>query len=116
MINALFNTEPTPTPVPNGAPMLKDVVVIETLIGDNMLGTLNVWCAMTVEQQEKGLRPTHYFWRDAGSPQGFGPFPRLYDTMAHYANTCKVMKELANPPKGMGKVIQVDFTNKYRLS
>lgn len=95
----------------NGGSM-QDVVVLETQF---TLGSLVVWAAVSQEQLVKGLARTHYFWKDAGSPQGFGPFNYISTTMEHYKSIVQTMKDGAQSQRKTGQIIQVDFTAKRRL-
>lgn len=56
---------------------------------------------------------TSVWWKDAQSPQGFGPFSSLQYAFNHYRNTIKQMK--AEEAKPLAQVVQVDFRNKKRL-
>lgn len=90
---------------------MQNVVVLETQF---TLGSLVVWAAVSQEQLVAGLARTHYFWKDAGSPQGFGPFQHISTAMEHYKSIVNQMKTMS-APKSVGQVIQVDFANKRRI-
>lgn len=91
---------------------IKQVVVTEMIL---QLGSLTVWCATTPEEQAKGLRPKHYFWRDAASPQANGPFEGVYMAMENYKAVVESMKQDALNKNGTSRVIHVDFRNKRRI-
>lgn len=54
-----------------------------------------------------------FYWVDAGSPQGYGPFKSVGDTMEHYAALMRISKGVVvhttKGPELRGKVIRVDF-------
>ncbi len=82
------------------------------------LGSLQVYHLQTME--EKAANADLYkeiYWRDAGSPQGYGPFVSIWAAMNHYVwiiNTCKGDKPVGKPKAG-NEVIRVDFINKKRV-
>lgn len=84
------------------------------------LGSLQVYVLSTSTDLQAQLQaPRGYYWRDAGSPQGHGPFEYISTAIEHY-------KWLINLSKGKGtttgdinkstSVIRVDFQNKKRVN
>lgn len=56
---------------------------------------------------------TYYYWRDATTPQDYGPFETIYQCVHHYEASIKQIKALyANPD---AKVIVVDFRSKAKV-
>lgn len=86
-----------------------------------MLGTLEVYCYQTIEEQMLGIATSEIYWRDAGSPQGYGPFPTVYDALNHYKwviRTCEgepVVDENGEL-RCANKIIRIDFFNKKRVN
>jgi hypothetical protein len=82
------------------------------------LGSLKVY-EMTMTQDGKMYRGV--YWKDAGSPQGYGPFMDAYEAMKHYEQLIKKFKGLDAdgkriiPEVPMADVIQVDFQAKRRV-
>lgn len=55
-----------------------------------------------------------YYWKNLTSPQLYGPFPSVNDTVKNYENLMKAVKtSKANPTEGT--VIRADFHSKRRL-
>lgn len=79
------------------------------------LGTLQVF---EVSLLSGGIPVTAVYWRDQGSPQGYGPFLDVYTAMKHYEQTVRNFRDARSPSadgKPAGQVIQVDFRNKRRV-
>lgn len=79
------------------------------------LGSLQVY---TLELQKDGHTQlgaveNGFYWADAASPQGYGPFDSLYGAMEHYKWVIQASKGVTvhttKGPKTMGEVIRVDF-------
>ena len=84
------------------------------------VGSLQVYSMRTAENTAP---IDNYYWKDAGSPQGFGPFVSLHECMHHYKAIAQFFKTNANgmraiqgytPPKD--NVVYVDFKGKKRIS
>ena len=59
---------------------------------------------------------TGYFWRDAGSPQGYGPFESVYEAMTHYTSIVRQFKkDPAIDIDRTSNLIKVDFVNKRKI-
>lgn len=82
------------------------------------LGTLEVYTLQDASWQH-GDGIDNYYWRDAASPQGYGPFNTLYHAIEHYKwllLTCKSTPNLLNPAEQKtAPVIRVDFQRKSRV-
>jgi hypothetical protein len=63
------------------------------------------------------VNPKDVYWRDAISPQGFGPFTTLFQAMEHYSNVKKAFKAGIDPidRRPVAEAIQVDFFKKKRI-
>ena len=62
------------------------------------------------------MHTTNFYWRDAGSPQGYGPFIHITACMEHYRwvlTACKGDKAAAPP---LAPVLRVDFRTKKRVT
>ena len=58
----------------------------------------------------------NYWWRDACSTQGFGPFTSLWDCMEHYKSITKGFSPgVVKPAPNMGELVRLDFVNKTRV-
>lgn len=83
------------------------------------LGSLEVYAEQPPVAFGSGIYVNQVFWRDAGSPQGYGPFNSLYEAMSHYAYVSKSFKDVKT--KGgatedkVADVIRVDFIHRKRL-
>ncbi len=69
------------------------------------LGSLHVY----------GVQGQGYYWQDAGSPQGYGPFVSVWAACQHYEWLIKLCKTGAEGVPQLGKVVRVDFKNKQRV-
>lgn len=58
-----------------------------------------------------------YFWRDAQSPQGYGPFESLYEAMKHYGTITKDFKAMTAPlvKSVEDNLIKIDFKTRKRV-
>lgn len=77
------------------------------------IGRLQVFHYPNPMNGELNMSPKEVFWQSHGSPNVYGPFPSIYETMKHYAWLILTQK---NPPKAEGKVIYVDFKSKKRVT
>lgn len=78
------------------------------------LGTLQVYESHPLQgpfQQEQ------YFWMDAASPQGIGPFMSINDALINYTEIVAYDKLDPNVRRTVttGALIRVDFKNKRRV-
>lgn len=81
------------------------------------LGSLEVYSEEGVTQWFQGIPKDGIYWRDAGSPQGYGPFMSLTDCMRHYEYVVKTFKgdrDKFNNPR-LADIIRVDFGAKKRV-
>lgn len=83
------------------------------------LGSLTVWREANIDMFGNiNQQSAQYYWKDAGSPQGFGPFIDTYAAMDHYRGLVQKFKNnrdlVNNPP--LADVIRVDFQAKKRVS
>jgi hypothetical protein len=76
------------------------------------LGGLQVYCFQTTKEIVSNTDPKEIYWRDRDNPQGYGPFPTIYDALSHYKVLTSVRKEDAN----LGNLIKIDFIIKKRLN
>lgn len=76
------------------------------------LGKLQVYHYPNPFNGELNMAPKEIFWQSVGSPNVYGPFPSIYETMKHYT---WLLFTQENPPKEEGKVIYVDFKGKKRV-
>lgn len=66
-----------------------------------------------------------FYWRDAGSPYGFGPFTSVYEAMQHYKAINQFFKTNADGSRMLpasvptimpkNNVVYVDFKTKKRI-
>jgi hypothetical protein len=95
----------------NNPPELKvPVLVFET----ELLGSLQVYGFHTVAEALANTPLKEYYWRDAGSPQGFGPFKTISAAMHHYTSIIKAARGGLKLVRSAA-LIRVDFTNKKRV-
>ena len=76
------------------------------------LGSLEVFMLQTQREIQAKVY-TGVYWRDAASPQGYGPFLNLHACMEHYAwiSTGREPKSKVLPAMP-SKLIRVDFQSK----
>lgn len=83
------------------------------------IGSLEVYTIQERNDFLQSIPARQLFWRDAGSPQGHGPFTSVYGAMEHY----KEFVQNLNKPKllesgastRLPTVVQVDFLRKKRI-
>lgn len=64
------------------------------------------------------MHTDNWHWRDAGSPQGYGPFTSLTACMDHYKwviMTCKDSQKQITGAVKSASIIRYDFQNKRRV-
>lgn len=96
--------------------VMEDLIRVPVVIFNMApIGTLSVWALQTLDEANSGCQIfREVYWRDAASPQGYGPFVSISAALEHHKwviNTCKG----ALPSTEPGKVIRVDFQNKRRV-
>lgn len=74
------------------------------------LGALQVYHFQTEEQIAAEKKYTDVYWRDKNSQQTVGPFPTIYDAVAHWTWHLSQLSENAAE-----NVIHVDFYGKRRI-
>lgn len=85
------------------------------------LGSLQVYSYATVDEATMGLKNPNagYYWRDAGSPQGYGPFTSVYATVEHYKHVISMCKGDSSSYTAIGpkpaQVIRMDFQARRRV-
>ena len=115
---ALKSNDKAADKVPN-----KEKVEMENNMMDSIifeLGTLVVYTKQTVADYTAQMPCKEFYWRDAGSPQGYGPFKNLWDTMQHYTRMQNAFKSgklkmIKGEAVLQHQVIQVDFRGKKRV-
>ena len=79
------------------------------------LGSLQLYTLRTEEDdlQKRGIM--NIYWRDNKSPQGFGPFPSLWEALSHYRDICRVYQGNSSRDDIGANVVAVDFVMKRRI-
>ncbi len=85
------------------------------------LGSLQVYTlqdepSFMVPAWTPGSYTDNYYWRDAASPQGYGPFNHVTGAIEHYkwyVKTCRGEQKKLEAPKAAA--IRVDFQTKKRV-
>jgi hypothetical protein len=80
------------------------------------LGSLEVFTMQTTEEIYAGAPFRGYFWRDAGSPQGYGPFATVFACIEHYKMVIKACNQGKDIPKLDADIIRVDFRSRKRVN
>lgn len=80
------------------------------------IGSLQVYSG-EMRNEHTQTSATQFFWRDAGSPQGYGPFPSVLACMQHYAWLLKQAKGAGSIEieASGGELIRVDFQKRCRV-
>lgn len=102
--------DPKPQPSVDPLKQPQTIVVLD-------LGTMRIFTRQTLEEMMRDAPPTSWYWRDAASPQGEGPFMSLLECMKNYCYITKLARTSGTEsvPQTSGKVIRVDFANKRRV-
>lgn len=77
------------------------------------LGSLQVYEVQTLIDG-KIYRGT--YWKDAGSPQGYGPFLDAYTAVKHYETLIKSMKKDKALDDKTAEIIRVDFVKRCKVT
>jgi hypothetical protein len=92
--------------------MLVEVVILDF----KPMGTLEFFALQPEGDYQRGL-PVSYlgniYWRDAQSPQGFGPFNNLYDALNHHKAMHKLNSE---KPKSQVSLLELTQTLQVQLN
>lgn len=76
-------------------------------------------CVFSAEMRDEHTQTSaiQFFWRDAGSPQGYGPFASVLACMQHYAWLIKQAKGAGSIEieANGGELIRVDFQRKCKV-
>lgn len=101
---------------PSKAVVTKETRTMENLALVLEIGSLQVYSAEMKDEHTQAAA-TQYFWRDAGSPQGYGPFASVLSCMKHYAWLIKQAKGAGSIEieAAGGELIRVDFQNKCKV-
>jgi hypothetical protein len=83
----------------------------EHILFDMKPGSLVVYSLIT----DNHTPISNFYWRDAASPQGFGPFVSLKECMSHYSATVQSFRTPTPLVQPKDNVIYVDFVSKKRL-
>lgn len=73
--------------------------------------TLEVYTFQTESEFNMKAPYASFYWKDAGSPQGYGPFGTILETLRHHESI--VMQFRA--AESAQNVIRVDFMNRRRI-
>lgn len=87
-------------------------------IGDKVVFELgSITCYERPIKTDVGITVTGIFWKDAASPQGYGPFASAYEAMKHYEFILKTFTDAksASDDGTAGQLIRIDFAQKRRL-
>lgn len=79
------------------------------------LGTFQLYILQTFQQTLQGDNfHQGYYWRDGGSPQGYGPFSFILTALEHYKTVTLAGKKSAKDSQEnkTGQLLRVDFYRK----
>lgn len=79
------------------------------------IGSLVVFALQTYEEMMRNAPYREIYWKDAASPQGYGPFVSITAAFNHYKWIIQTCNRSSIAQDNKPSVIRVDFKSKKRV-